>query len=206
MKKKLTPILVLLLFCANIFAQVKKVDVIKDIQTWQQELNDEYKNRAKSPLNAVDFKKFEGHTFFEIDTTFRVIAKIILSKSKVEIPFKTSTTSIQTYTKYADLHFTLKGVKQVLAIYQSKSLMSMPEYADYLFLPFFDETTGNETYGAGRYIDLRIPKKGNKIILDFNKAYNPYCAYATGFSCPKVPAENELKTKILAGVKYNPTH
>ncbi len=206
MKKQLASIFLAFFFYANIFAQVKKVDAVKDIQTWQQALNDEYKNRAKSPLNAVDFKNFAGHTFFDIDTTFRVIAKIVLLKSKLEIPFKTSTASIQTYAKYADLHFTLKGVKQVLAVYQSKSLMGMPAYADYLFLPFFDETTGNETYGAGRYIDLRIPKKGNKIILDFNKAYNPYCAYATGFSCPKVPAENELKTKVLAGVKYNITH
>lgn len=206
MNNKYTCTFLLLFFWVNIFAQVKQADTFKDIQNWQKELNDEFKNRTKSPLNTHDFNKFEGHTFFDIDTSFRVIAKMVLSKTKVEIPFKTTTGSLQFFYKYADLHFILKGIKQVLVVYQSKSLMGLPEFTDYLFLPFFDETSGNETYGAGRYIDLRIPKKGNKIILDFNKAYNPYCAYASGFSCPKVPTENELKIKVLAGVKYNPTH
>lgn len=187
-------------------AQNKKITAIQDIKYWQDELNKEYKNRATSPLKPEDFKVFAGHSFFDIDTAYRVTAKMVLTNDTTEIPFKTTTAKVSMHTKYADLFFSIKGEKYKLSVYQSKDLMKTTEYADYLFLPFFDATSGYETYGAGRYIDLRIPKKGNKIIIDFNKAYNPYCAYAPYFSCPKVPAENELKTKILAGVKYTSNH
>ena len=106
------------------------------------------------------------------------------------------------YVKYADLYFTLKGEKQKLAVYQSQSLKTDPEYYDYLFLPFTDLTNGDSTYGGGRYIDLRIPEDGvKKITLDFNQAYNPYCAYSGGYSCPVPPAENNLDAAITAGVK-----
>jgi uncharacterized protein (DUF1684 family) len=73
------------------------------------------------------------------------------------------------------------------------------------FLPFTDETNGMESYGGGRYIDLNVPK-GNKLIIDFNSAYNPYCAYNDKYSCPIVPRENYLKTRIEAGVKTFKKH
>jgi uncharacterized protein (DUF1684 family) len=78
--------------------------------------------------------------------------------------------------------------------------MQESDYRDYLFLPFIDQTNGEETYGGGRYVDLRIPE-GDTLIIDFNKAYNPYCAYNKKYSCPLVPAVNELKTSVTAGVK-----
>jgi hypothetical protein len=74
-------------------------------------------------------------------------------------------------------------------------------YEDFLFLPFNDYTNGNETYGGGRYLDLRIPD-GSTIILDFNKAYNPYCAYTDRYSCPVPPKENSITTYIYAGVQF----
>jgi uncharacterized protein len=206
MKNKFNLLYLLLVVSFATFAQQKSISPVADIKNWQKELNDDYKNVAKSPLKPEDLKTFKGHTFFEIDTSYRVVAHIILTKNVVEIPFNTSTLSVQIFIKYADLEFMLKGVKYQLPIYQSKNLMKIPTYANYLFLPFIDETSGKETYGAGRYIDLQIPQTGNTILLDFNKAYNPYCAYATGFSCPKVPEQNILKTTILAGVRYNPTH
>jgi len=73
-------------------------------------------------------------------------------------------------------------------------------YEDYLFLPFTDATNGNETYGGGRYIDLSIPN-GDQIVIDFNKAYNPYCTYNKKYSCPIVPSQNALDIEIFAGVK-----
>jgi uncharacterized protein (DUF1684 family) len=78
--------------------------------------------------------------------------------------------------------------------------MRQEEYRDYLFLPFADLTNGEETYGGGRYLDLTIPT-GNTILLDFNKAYNPYCAYNPKYSCPLVPKQNRLDIPIIAGVK-----
>lgn len=80
--------------------------------------------------------------------------------------------------------------------------MATVQYKDYLFFPFTDTTNGNETYDGGRYIDLRIPASGNEIIIDFNKAYNPFCAYSAGYSCPIVPAENNLDIPITVGVRY----
>jgi uncharacterized protein len=205
-QKYLLVFICLFSICVVANAQKSKINIVQDIKNWQEQLNNEYRNKAKSPLSSQDLKLFSGHNFFKIDTAYRVVATLILSKSQEEIPFKTSTNRVLVHTKYADAHFTIKGQKFVLGIYQSKALMSNKEFVDYLFLPFIDATAGNETYGGGRYIDLKIPVSGDKIVIDFNKAYNPFCAYATGFSCPKVPDGNELKIKILAGVLYSPLH
>jgi uncharacterized protein len=196
----------LLSICIVANAQTKKINVIQDIKNWQQQLNNEYKNKPKSPLSLQDIKLFSGHNFFKIDTAYRVNATLVLRNDSTEIPFKTSTSRVLVHTKYADAYFTIKGQKFVLSIYQSKALMNNKEFVDFLFLPFIDATSGNETYGGGRYIDLKIPASGNKIVIDFNKAYNPYCAYSKGFSCPKVPEGNELPIKILAGILYSPLH
>ena len=93
-----------------------------------------------------------------------------------------------------------------LTIFQSQDLIKKPEYEDYLFLPFGDLTNTKETYGGGKYLDLKIPKS-DKIILDFNQSYQPYCAYnAFDYNCPIVPKENKLKVRIEAGVKYLNTY
>ena len=86
--------------------------------------------------------------------------------------------------------------------------MGTDQYKNYLFLPFTDATTGVETYESGRYIDLEINDiKDNLVIIDFNKAYNPYCAYTTGYNCPIPPAENDLHIAITAGEKaYGKKH
>lgn len=81
--------------------------------------------------------------------------------------------------------------------------MQKEEYADYLFFPFTDETNGKETYGGGRYIDLRIPKEGDSLVIDFNMAYNPYCAYSWQYSCPLVPAENQMDVEVPVGIRYH---
>jgi uncharacterized protein (DUF1684 family) len=87
-----------------------------------------------------------------------------------------------------------------LAIYQNVDLVNTAGYEDYLFIPFKDLTNGEDTYGGGRYLDLKIPE-GETILIDFNRAYNPYCAYNHNYSCPIPPFENHLKVKIEAGVK-----
>ena len=98
--------------------------------------------------------------------------------------------------------FKLKGKKFKLNVYQSQDLSRKPEYADYLFLPFTDNTNGLTTYGGGRYIDLKLPLE-KTVTLDFNKAYNPYCAYSKNYSCPIPPASNDLDISIPVGVSYN---
>ena len=90
-------------------------------------------------------------------------------------------------------------------MYQNQDLTKKDGFDNYLFLPFLDDTNGEESYGGGRYIDLRIPKN-DELVIDFNKAYNPYCAYNEKYSCPIVPRENYLALKVEAGVKVFKKH
>src|SRR5262249_11525426 len=115
---------------------------------------------------------------------------------------KTTTSRMAKNRVFGKVTFTLSGKQFVIPVYQTFDLMNNPEYATYLFFPFTDATNGKGTYDGGRYIDLRIPA-GDELILDFNQAYSPYCAYSDRFSCPLVPAENHLDIPVPVGVKYS---
>lgn len=106
----------------------------------------------------------------------------------------------QNYIKYALVTFEMNGHSHTLTLYRNLDLIRIPRYKDYLFLPFTDESNIDHTYGGGRYLDLSIKDiKDHTIILDFNRSYNPYCAYSEGYSCPIPPAENDLKIAVNAG-------
>lgn len=172
---------------------------IESARQAQQELNKEYASEG-SPLVAKDKANFTGLPFFDIDTTWVVDA--ILEITPNEPPFKmpTTTSRMANYRKYGVLSFERDGQAYELFVYQNIDLMKTEGYEDYLFLPFKDYTNGESTYGGGRYINLRIPE-GNRITLDFNTCYNPYCAYNQKYSCPIVPSENMLEIAVNAGVK-----
>jgi len=146
-----------------------------------------------------------GLPFFDIDTTFRVVAKLRRTEGTKFKDMKTTTSRMAHDRVYGILEFTLRGKRFEIPVYQSKDLMDKEPYKDYLFFPFTDLTNSEETYGGGRYIDLRIPA-GDEITIDFNKAYNPYCAYSARFSCPIVPSENHIDVEVRAGVKYGGNH
>lgn len=186
-------------------AQVDSTDVV-EIKKFQAELNAEYSDRSKSPLEPKDFKKFKGHTFFPINLKYRVKATLKLTESSAFFLMQTSNDQPRLYRKYADVVFSLDGQEFSIPAYQSKDLMATKDYADYLFFPFTDLTNEEATYSGGRYIGLRIPKEGNELVVDFNMAYNPYCAYSKNYSCPIVPRENDLNVKIEAGVKLVGKH
>ena len=174
----------------------------KEIAKFQKELNKEYLSEEESPLSEEDRASFKGHNFFPTDAKYRVEAKFVRTKTTKTLRMKTSSSSLQTYDKYGEAIFKIDDKRYKLTIYQSHSLRKTKEYKNYLFLPFTDLTSGNETYGGGRYIDLTIPKgKKGTIIIDFNKAYHPYCAYSDKYSCPIPPRENRLNVKIEAGVR-----
>ena len=113
---------------------------------------------------------------------------------------KTTSDRAAEYRKYGELKFQLQGKKFKLNLYQNIKLSQRKGYEDYLFLPFTDASNGEGSYGGGRYIDFRIPK-GKEVVIDFNKAYNPYCAYNGKYSCPIPPVENDISVAIKAGVK-----
>jgi uncharacterized protein (DUF1684 family) len=152
-----------------------------------------------SPLKEADLQNLH---FYDADSTYRVNADVELTPNEQPFQIQTFNGAKQEYVKYAHIKFTLNGKPQLLNVYSSISLAKQPGLADYLFLPFTDETNGNETYGGGRYLDLKTTDiKNGKLEIDFNKAYNPYCAYSNGYSCPMPPRENELTLKVQAGEK-----
>ena len=167
---------------------------------FQKEINSEYKDASKSPLKEKDLKNFKGLDFFKFDSTYVVTARFTRTVEEKPFKMKTTTDRLPEYVKYGELTFELKGKEFKLNVYQNQDLMKKEGYEDYLFLPFLDDTNGEESYGGGRYIDMRIPE-GDTLTIDFNSAYNPYCAYNEKYSCPIVPLENYLETEVRAGVK-----
>lgn len=167
---------------------------------FQHELNSEYADAKTSPLMEQDLATFKALDYFPANESFFVVAQF--KRTPKEKPFKmqTSTDRKPVYIKYGEATFTLNGKSFTLNLYRSIELSKQEKYKDDLFLPFSDLTSGNESYIGGRYIDLKIPK-GNTIAIDFNTAYNPYCAYNHNYSCPKVPLENDLNIEVKAGVK-----
>jgi len=172
---------------------------------FQIKMNAEFKDASTSPLKDKDRKDFKGLDFFKFDSTYVVTA--IFERTPNETPFemKTTTERLPVYVKYGVITFNLKGNDYQLNVYQNQDLMKKEGYDDYLFLPFLDDTNGEETYGGGRYIDLRTPE-ADELVIDFNKAYNPYCAYNEKYSCPIVPRDNYLDLKVEAGVKIFQKH
>ena len=198
MKKLCFLFLILSLF---LNAQTEKEN-IASIKKFQKELNTEYLNPKESPLRGDNLKNFKKHPFFPINLKYRVTAKFVKTENPVPFELPTSSGKFKQYQEYGKATFELDGKSLTLTLYQSLDLMKMEKYKDYLFLPFRDETNEKETYGGGKYMDLKIPA-GNEIILDFNQSYQPYCAYnAFDYNCPIVPVENKLPIRIEAGVKY----
>jgi uncharacterized protein len=167
---------------------------------FQENLNKKFADSNTSPLTEDDRNSFKQLEFFPISEVYKVNAEFIKIKKGKVFEMKTSTKRLPKYKVFGLLKFEIEGKTHQLYVYQSLDLIKKKEYKDYLFLPFTDYTNGNETYGAGRYLDIRIPKE-NQIEIDFNKSYNPYCAYNKDYSCPIVPEENDLKIEIKAGVK-----
>lgn len=189
-----------LLGISNTVAQQASTAYIQAVKVYQQHLNDTFANPEESPLTQEALKKFKGLDFFPISEKYRLKAKFI--RTPHEPPFRMITTTDRrpVYEKYGEVHFMLDEKAITLNVYQSHSLRETAEYRNYLFLPFTDLTNGQETYEGGRFIDLAIPE-GHEITIDFNKAYNPYCAYNGKYSCPIPPKENHIALSIRAGVK-----
>lgn len=199
--------LLLLCLCTlPAIAQTDSLQALEEINTFQEKLNEEYKDPKQSPLSEADFKVFQGHDFFPTNLDYRVTANLTITEGTPFFGMKTTTDRLSTERVFGYVTFQMAGKNFRLPVYQSKALMATTEYSDYLFFPFTDNTNGKETYGGGRYIDLRIPKDGDTIVIDFNMAYNPFCAYNGRYSCPIVPAENQMDIEIPVGVRYHKKH
>jgi uncharacterized protein (DUF1684 family) len=170
----------------------------------QSYLDDYVKNHE---VVTGDNKKYLK--FYSPDENYRVVAQFEKSTNPKWMQFTTSGKQKQTFRVYGVLTFNLEDTPVKLNVYQSQDLLQDPKYKDYLLMMFTDETTGKETYEGGRYLDFTTSDiQNNSLLIDFNKAYNPYCAYESGkYNCPIPPIENRLPLAIRAGEKiYDKSH
>ncbi len=184
-------------FAMNISVEAQTYS--KEIADYRENYKAKFLSEENSPLDKEDLKYLD---FFEGDSSYNVLCTFKKSKSKKQLEIPTSSGKNKIFVKLGELHFEIKGNKAHLSVYQNIMLLSNPLYKNYLFVPFTDLTNKKSTYGGGRYIDFGLSDlKKDKIYLDFNKAYNPYCAFSDGYSCPVPPKENHLTFEINAGEK-----
>ena len=185
--------LLMFLMTTTCFAQ----SFSEQITSHREKYKANFVSSEHSPIKEPDLKHLQ---FYGADSTYKVNANVTLLEN--EKPFKMPTYAGTTaeYIRYAKLIFELQGKHLQLTLYRNVALAANAAYKDYLFLPFTDQTNNKATYAGGRYIDLKTSAiVDGKIELDFNKAYNPYCAYSDGYRCPIPPQENDLPLEINAG-------
>jgi len=200
------PILLILLLVATypLFSQENSANTTdpytSQILTERAEKDKEMREDPKSPIPESERSEFSGLYYFPPDPSYRVEARLERFDNPFHFKMKTTTDRLPEYAIYGQVTFRLNGKNLKLNVYQNIELIKKPGNEDYLFIPFNDGTNGKQTYGGGRFLDAAIPE-GDTLIIDFNKAYNPYCAYNHKYSCPIPPEENNLPLKIRAGEK-----
>lgn len=175
-------------------------DYSAGIAEHRQQYKNEFISEPHSPLKVQDTAFLD---FYPPDPAWRFPARVTLTPDAASFDLPTYSGQTRLYRQYATLYFKLNGQEHTLNLYQNLALINKDStYRDYLFLPFKDLTNGEETYGGGRYLDFRIKNiQSGILLLDFNKNYNPYCAYSDGYSCPIPPGENHLNIDVKAGEK-----
>lgn len=170
---------------------------IKEIETAREEKDRFMRTSPESPF--ADAKEaYEGLKYYPPDIRYRIIANLNPVEQKKTVVLSTNDGKEQRYVEYAYAEFKLDGVSHRLLILE---IADMGPSRGKLFLAFGDETSANETYGAGRYLDVTKTPGSSTIKLDFNLAYNPYCAYNESYTCPLPPRDNILSIPIRAGEK-----
>lgn len=164
---------------------------MSELTAFRAEKDEFFGRHPQSPLTPEQRSDFKGLEYFPENDTLQLEVKVELFADQQPMQMQTSTGGVQTYVRYGRLQFEIEGQLAELTIYQSENGF---------FLPFVDSLAGTETYPAGRYLEPE-PLPDNRFLVDFNIAYNPYCAYNEMWSCPITPAENRLKIPVRAGEK-----
>jgi uncharacterized protein len=173
-----------------------------EVETWKRALlrfrvqKEEFMLHSRdSPFAHSDQHRFQSLKYFEPDPAFRFEASLVRYRTESSVMMTTSVGERQLFSTEGRFDLVVGGQPVQLQAYQS-----VERDDPNLFIPFRDATSGKETYGAGRYLDMRV-EHDDKYLVDFNYAYNPYCAYVEGYACPLPPAENWLKVAVRAGEK-----
>ncbi len=189
------PIIVIIIGYSFLGQGESEEDYIEKIKQERVEKDSFMKESESSPfVNKRD--EFTGLQYFPIDPEFKVKATIIKFDSNQYMEIAETGGEVKRYLKFATAQFTLKGQELELLLLKPVGFGPM----DVIFTAFADDTSGESTYGGGRYLDLSF-KNATEITIDFNLAYNPYCEYTPDFSCPLPPKENILPIAITAGEK-----
>lgn len=162
-----------------------------DLEEFRSGKDEFFAEHPQSPLTPEQKKRFDGLRYFDENAGLDLIVKVEEFADKDEIVMQTSTGDVQHYRRFGKFSFEVGGEKAALVIYAAPHGF---------FLPFVDSLANVETYGAGRYLDPEVLPDG-RFRVDFNLAYNPYCAYNDLYSCPLTPFENRVKVPIRAGEK-----
>lgn len=198
-------LLILCLLITNALLQAQSTDYLAEIRAYRAEQNADFLDPEKSPLPLDERQNFKGHDFYEVDEDYKVKARFEATPDARPFSLPTSTGRTRLYRRIGILHFELAGKELTLEAYLQVQSFAMRTATAYVFLPVIDLTTGEATYGAGRYLHFEGIPEGEEWTIDFNKLYNPYCAYSPKYECPVVPRPNHLPIAIEAGVKdYSP--
>ncbi len=168
-------------------------EYIQSIETHWNDRHDFFRTSEASPFLQNNIP-YEPVQFFKPDPKYKVSARLDRLSSRETLKIANSDGTNTTYLKYARANFKLEGKEHSLLILKALGFGSQ------YFTAFSDETSAITTYGGGRYLDLLIGKS-DRVEIDFNKAYNPYCAYVPEYLCPLPPRENFLSVAIEAGEK-----
>ena len=163
-----------------------------DLERYREQKDEFFRSDPHSPIPKEQQRAFEGLKYYPENLALRFDAEVEPFADHIHVQMQTSTGDVQNYVKYGTFRFEVDGQPAVLTVYASEDGGA--------FVPFADATSGPETYGAGRYLDLEH-HGGNRLHVDFNLAYNPWCAYSPAFSCPIPPVENRFQVPIRAGEK-----
>ncbi len=167
-----------------------------ELEDFRAEKDAFFRGDPRSPLTPGQRNRFGGLAYFPEEPGLAIHAE--LESQGVDrdeaIEMQTTTGGFQVYRRAGIVRFEVDGEPAVVTLYASEDMHE-------LFVPFRDATSGKETYGAGRYLEVESPGPDGRVRVDFNAAYNPYCAYNPDWSCPIPPGENWLSVPIRAGEK-----
>jgi len=164
---------------------------MSELQEFRASKDEFFAHHPQSPLTSEQRRTFRGLAYFDENEDFQLEVRVEKFPEQKQVMIQTSTGQTQVYTRYGKFKFSVDGQEAELTLYSSDNGF---------FLPFADSLAGEETYPAGRYLEPD-PLPGDHFLVDFNMAYNPYCAYNEMWSCPLTPSENRLKVPIRAGEK-----
>lgn len=171
---------------------------VSELEAFRREKDRFFREDPRSPLTPEQRASFTGLVYYPEDPSLRIEAVLDTDVDQdEEIRMATTTGGEQVYRRAGVVRFQVEGRPAQVTLFASEG---MPD----LFLPFRDATSGLETYGAGRYLEVEPPGPDGRVVVDFNLAYNPYCCYNDGWSCPLPPRENWLDVPIRAGEKDFP--